>query len=46
MSYFSTTRQGGQDDAIDPFSDPVAFLAGLGIEAELVETTTTLSDAA
>lgn len=46
MSYFITTRHAGQDDAIDPFSDPVAFLAGLGIEAELVETTTTLSDAA
>lgn len=46
MSYFSTTRHDDEGDAIDPFSDPVAFLAGLGIEAELVETTTTLSDAA
>jgi len=46
MSYFSTTRQGGEDDAIDPFTDPVAYLAGLGIEAELVEATTMLSDAA
>lgn len=46
MSYFTTTTQGGEDDTVDPFSDPVAYLAALGIDAELVDTTTTLSDAA
>jgi hypothetical protein len=32
--------------AIDPFGDPVAFLADYGIEAELVEVITLLPEAA
>jgi len=28
----------GSSPEIDPYSDPVRFLKGLGIEAELVET--------
>jgi hypothetical protein len=31
---------------IDPFEDPVAYLAGLGIEAVLVEVDLNLSEAA
>ncbi len=35
MSIFN--RQQTQDPGtIDPFTDPVAYLAGLGIEAELI----------
>lgn len=31
---------------VDPFSDPVGYLASLGIEAELVEVVTHLPEAA
>lgn len=35
-----------QDWIGDPFADPVAFLAGCGIEAELVEVILLLPEAA
>ncbi|MGH8916054.1 MAG: hypothetical protein ACRDZM_16275 [Acidimicrobiia bacterium] len=46
MSYFSRTEKKDEMQAFERFADPVAYLAGLGIEAELVEATTTLDDAA
>jgi len=46
MSFFNRTRQGKNELSIDPFADPVAYLASLGIEAELVETSTSLPEAA
>jgi hypothetical protein len=39
-------RDQGQDHSIDPFTDPVAYLAGLGIEAELVAVIDSLDEAA
>jgi hypothetical protein len=46
MSIFTRAKQSKNDQTIDPFTDPVAYLASLGIEAELVETTATLPEAA
>lgn len=46
MSFFNRAKQKRNDQTIDPFTDPVAYLASLGIEAELVATTTTLPEAA
>lgn len=39
-------RNQEQDHSIDPFADPVAYLAGLGIEAELVAVVDSLDEAA
>jgi len=46
MSLFNKTKQGKNEHPIDPFTDPVAYLASLGIEAELVEMITPLPEAA
>lgn len=46
MSLFDKTKQGKNEQPIDPFIDPVTYLASLGIEAELVEMTTPLPEAA
>lgn len=46
MSYFNTRNDTAGDNQIDPFTDPVAYLADLGIEAELVEVITPLPEAA
>ena len=39
-------RNQGQNHFIDPFTDPVAYLAGLGIEAELIAVVYFLDEAA
>ncbi len=44
MSIFN--RQQTQIPTIDPFTDPVAYLAELGIEAELVEVRLDVPEAA
>jgi hypothetical protein len=44
MSLF--TKIQSRNNSIDPFTDPVAYLAGLGIEAELVEVVVCLDEAA
>ncbi len=46
MSFFNRAKQNKNDQTIDPFTDPVAYLASLGIEAELVEVTAALPEAA
>ena len=46
MSLFNRKRNDVTDTAIDPFADPVAYLAGLGIESELVAVVTVLPEAA
>ncbi len=43
MSIFDKNRK---QVTIDPFADPVAFLASLGIEAELIEVLAAVPDAA
>lgn len=43
MSIFDKNRK---QDTIDPFADPVAFLASSGIEAELIEVLAAVPDAA
>ncbi len=43
MSIFDKNRK---QDTIDPFTDPVAFLASSGIEAELIEVLAAVPDAA
>jgi len=40
------TKDNRPDSSIDPFTDPVAYLAELGIEAELIEVVTDLHEAA
>jgi hypothetical protein len=44
----SDSKQFNQETqhVVDPFSDPVGYLAALGIEAELVEVVTHLPEAA
>jgi hypothetical protein len=44
MRYFKRNQE--LDHSIDPFTDPVAYLAGLGIEAELVDVVDSLDEAA
>jgi hypothetical protein len=46
MSNMSDDTRGLFGNAVDPFTDPVAYLAGLGIESELVETLSVLPEAA
>jgi hypothetical protein len=46
MSNHTDNAKVTSERSIDPFSDPVAYLAGLGIEAELVETRMVLPEAA
>ncbi len=46
MSLFNRKRNEAVGTAIDPFADPVNYLAGLGIEAELVAVVTVLPEAA
>jgi hypothetical protein len=45
MSYFNPSVQSPEPVA-DPYSDPVSYLAALGVEAELVEVITPLTEAA
>lgn len=45
MSIFKR-QQTRNPTTIDPFTDPVAYLAGLGIEAELVEIRLDVPEAA
>ena len=45
MSNFTQSTEPA-DGSVDPFADPVAYLAGLGIEAELVEIRSLLPEAA
>ncbi len=45
MSIFNKQRT-QSPTTIDPFTDPVAYLAGLGIEAELVEVRLYVPEAA
>jgi hypothetical protein len=45
MSHSNRFHQEAQP-ALDPYSDPVGYLASLGIEAELVEVLTLLPEAA
>ena len=40
------TKANRPNISIDPFTDPVAYLAALGIEAELIEVVTDLHAAA
>lgn len=45
MRLFNRTKD-NTNFPLDPFTDPVGYLAGLGIEAELVEVITCLPEAA
>jgi hypothetical protein len=45
MSHSNQFHQEAQP-VLDPYSDPVGYLASLGIEAELVEVVTRLPEAA
>jgi hypothetical protein len=45
MSFFNKSKN-REDKPTDPFIDPVAYLAALGIEAELVEVVPCLPGAA
>lgn len=45
MSHSKPFNQEAQP-VVDPYSDPVGYLASLGIEAELVEVVTPLPEAA
>ncbi|HSJ82470.1 MAG TPA: hypothetical protein VLA91_01485 [Acidimicrobiia bacterium] len=42
----SKQSQSETQPLFDPYSDPVAYLASLGVEAELVEVITRLPEAA
>jgi hypothetical protein len=45
MSYSNQSSRDSQP-VVDPYSDPVGYLAALGIEAELVEVIARLHEAA
>lgn len=45
MRLFNRTKD-NTNFPLDPFTDPVGYLAGLGIEAELVEAIDCLPEAA
>jgi hypothetical protein len=40
------SRIAGEREIIDPFADPVAYLAAFGIDSELVEVRLDVSEAA
>jgi hypothetical protein len=45
MSHFNQSVQ-SPGPVTDPYTDPVSYLAALGVEAELVEVITPLTEAA
>jgi hypothetical protein len=46
MSNLTDNTREQAEESVDPFTDPVAYLAGLGIDAELVEARLVLPEAA